>query len=127
MNLTPSPLMFSVACRVCGQATTVKPALIRHVMKHGVTCPDCMPSKQVKVWSKQSYQDYLQSEHWTQFREQALAHYGSKCYICGDDDTAVEVHHNTYERLGGELMSDVIPLCRDCHQGVTDMLKARRL
>jgi hypothetical protein len=40
--------------------------------------------------------------------------------LCAAEDVQLDVHHNTYERLGGEEISDVIPLCRECHQGYED-------
>ena len=40
---------------------------------------------------------------------------GHKCRICADT-AALEVHHNTYERLGHERAADLVVLCRACHQ-----------
>lgn len=39
---------------------------------------------------------------------------------------AIEVHHNTYVRLGRELLSDLCTLCSDCHAMVTDDQRRRR-
>jgi hypothetical protein len=74
-----------------------------------------MPSAQVdgrKKWTAEQYQDYLKTSHWRMFRRQALDYYGRKCYLCGETGIPLDVHHNAYERLGGEKISDVIPLCR---------------
>lgn len=70
---------------------------------------------QPKQWSKALYADYLQSAHWQAFRIKALAHYEHKCMLCGETDRPLELHHNDYSRLGGELLTDVLPLCDDCH------------
>lgn len=64
---------------------------------------------------RQIYDDYLQSEAWQDKRAQCIAHHGDKCIKCGD--FPVDIHHLTYERLGDELMEDIIPLCRECHAG----------
>src|SRR5262245_9907301 len=41
------------------------------------------------------------------------------CQVCGRKFPypfyGLEVHHNTYERLGNELPSDLIALCSGCH------------
>jgi 5-methylcytosine-specific restriction endonuclease McrA len=31
-------------------------------------------------------------------------------------ERAVEVHHLTYERLGEERLTDLVALCRSCHE-----------
>jgi hypothetical protein len=79
-----------------------------------------MPSAQTdgrKELTAEQYRDYLKTNHWRMFRRQALDYYGRKCMLCAAEDVQLDVHHNTYERLGGEEISDVIPLCRECHQG----------
>jgi 5-methylcytosine-specific restriction endonuclease McrA len=48
-------------------------------------------------------------------RAKALAEGGHKCRICAAT-SALEVHHNTYERLGHERPADLIVLCRSCHK-----------
>lgn len=106
-------------------------ALAGAAHRHGVYCPGCMPSRQGngngREWTKATYANYLQSTHWLEFKAQALRHYGHKCYLCDATGVQIDIHHNTYERLGGELISDVIPLCRDCHQGYEERKKAREL
>jgi len=71
---------------------------------------------QPKQWTKQLYAEYLQSTHWQAFRLKALQHYRHKCMVCGADDKPLELHHNDYNRLGGELLTDVVPLCGECHK-----------
>lgn len=68
-------------------------------------------------WTEANYRDYLKSAHWRQFKAEAYKHYKRKCYLCNAQgkDAQIDLHHSTYERLGGELISDVIPLCHDCH------------
>jgi hypothetical protein len=60
------------------------------------------------------YQEvYLKSDAWRQKRWRVLARANWFCEKCGND--ADEVHHLTYERVGNELLSDLIALCRECH------------
>ena len=64
---------------------------------------------------KIDYDQYLQSEWWRKIRKEALDHADNHCMICASTEK-LDVHHNTYERLGCEKLSDVIVLCRSCHE-----------
>lgn len=60
------------------------------------------------------YADYLKSPEWAQKRQRALRFAGFRCQLCNSPER-LNVHHRTYERLGQELMGDLITLCNDCH------------
>lgn len=68
------------------------------------------------------YEGYMQSKRWKEKRRQKFAQVGYKCQRCGYDadkspvEIPVDVHHLTYEHLGDEPLSDLIVLCRHCHQ-----------
>lgn len=64
---------------------------------------------------KGTYLAYLHSAHWKQTRTKALQNAGYKCQACSSKDDILDVHHNTYERLGNEDELDLIVLCRSCH------------
>jgi hypothetical protein len=36
--------------------------------------------------------------------------------LCGDSDTILNVHHNTYENVGNEALGDLVTLCCECHK-----------
>jgi hypothetical protein len=60
------------------------------------------------------YRAYLKSPEWRGQRRAALLRAAYRCQICcrvGD----LEIHHNTYSRLGHELPADIIALCGECH------------
>lgn len=61
------------------------------------------------------YEDYLLTPHWKRTRLKALKHAGFKCQLCGDNGNHLEVHHNNYECLWQEKLSDLIVLCPECH------------
>lgn len=61
------------------------------------------------------YRRYIVSLRWFEKRNEAMRHYGRKCHTCGATKR-LEVHHLTYERLGEELMSDLMVLCFGCHK-----------
>lgn len=68
---------------------------------------------------KEKKQAYLQSNRWRSKRLERLAIDGYRCQSCRATG-ALEVHHKTYRNLEHEPMSDLISLCRKCHQDVHD-------
>jgi hypothetical protein len=75
----------------------------------------------------EDYEKYFDLPHWQDFRKQVLEAQKQKlgkncCEKCGASpekvtrETALHVHHLTYERLGEELIEDVIIICRPCHE-----------
>lgn len=73
--------------------------------------------------TKSEYEQYLQSDHWKNFRKGYLdLHpYCENCelprwlaQITYDQD--LHVHHRTYENIGKEQNSDMQSLCRRCHE-----------
>jgi hypothetical protein len=61
------------------------------------------------------YTTYLKSERWKELREIVLKRCGHQCETC-TYTKALQVHHRTYERVGHELLTDLIVLCRRCHE-----------
>lgn len=63
------------------------------------------------------YNKYLNSEYWMRRRDRALQRGGNVCAMCGTR-YGLHVHHISYERLGSELDTDLIVLCKECHMFV---------
>ena len=61
------------------------------------------------------YYVYLRSPWWKAIRFASLIRAGRKCALCASK-YRLEVHHNTYVRLGREKLSDLVVLCRQCHR-----------
>jgi 5-methylcytosine-specific restriction endonuclease McrA len=61
---------------------------------------------------------YIKSKKWRKRRIQILKRDGFKCRLCNADanDTLLQVHHSTYDRLGNEDDLDLITLCEECHK-----------
>ena len=64
---------------------------------------------------KQEYAEYLETKHWAKTRAAALKRADGKCQTCGGQ-RQLNVHHNTYDRLGKELPADLVVLCKSCHK-----------
>lgn len=81
------------------------------------------PAGRRRRYGKKSYALYLQSAHWRTFRALYRASdHPQICLICNDPE--YELHHVTYERLGHEFTSDVVPLCREHHARAHEREKA---
>lgn len=63
---------------------------------------------------KEKYREYLKSEEWAVRRAVVMKRDRNKCRDCNGD--AHDVHHLTYERIFEELSSDLVALCRPCHE-----------
>lgn len=60
------------------------------------------------------YYEYLETSAWKAKRRQKFRQAGYRCQICNSGGT-LNVHHRTYERVGNELLEDLVVLCRNCH------------
>ena len=61
------------------------------------------------------YADYLQSKEWWHKKNNRKVLDGNKCCLCFSTQN-LQVHHVTYDRLFYELMSDLITVCKSCHE-----------
>lgn len=61
------------------------------------------------------YKQYLRTPEWQRTRAGALERANYRCSLDVTHSDGLDVHHNTYERLGAELETDVIVLCHSCH------------
>ncbi len=75
------------------------------------------PSAAPRELRAMPYTDYLRTPHWRRRRAAKIRAAGGRCQLCGrgGSGTLLDVHHNTYERLGEERDEDLIVLCRECH------------
>lgn len=69
------------------------------------------------------YVEYMRSPQWKRKRHQVLVYWNHKCGMCYKPGK-LQVHHRTYERLGHELITDLIPLCDECHDKFHDKTRA---
>jgi hypothetical protein len=60
-----------------------------------------------------SYAGYLKSPEWRALRARYRASDLPQACICESDE--VHLHHMTYDRVGAERLTDLTPLCANCH------------
>jgi hypothetical protein len=73
------------------------------------------------------YAEYLASPEWRVRRDRAVARAEGRCQLC-NSAKHLNVHHRTYARIGRERPTDLIVLCRECHEhfhGITGGEKRR--
>lgn len=70
------------------------------------------------------YDEYLKTEHWQTVRSGAIERAGGRCQLC-NDDRDLHVHHRTYERRGSEEPTDVVALCKSCHERFHEVVNGR--
>lgn len=79
------------------------------------------------------YSQYMVSATWAEKRQERLDVDGYCCQTCGSCED-LEVHHKYAGpplfhypyRLGKERLSDLITLCRHCHEAITDSVRRRK-
>lgn len=71
--------------------------------------------KTIKPQLKAEYEAYLRSSEWKALREQVFRRCSEVCELC-EEAAAEEVHHLTYERIGHEELSDLMGVCKPCHE-----------
>lgn len=70
-------------------------------------------NKEGEWWD--TYNAYLASPEWRRRRAAVLKRDAGMCQGCLAAP-ATEVHHLTYERVGRELLFDLVSLCEACHE-----------
>ena len=65
---------------------------------------------------RENYQEYLKSDDWKAKRNKVMKMAGYKCRRCGE--RATQVHHETYERIYNEKLTDLTALCSECHSKI---------
>jgi 5-methylcytosine-specific restriction endonuclease McrA len=72
----------------------------------------------------EEYKKYLLSDEWAQLKIDLFNYRGKKCEKCGSK-TKICVHHKTYDNIFKEEYSDLIILCKICHEKTHQIIKQR--
>ena len=112
-HTTKPSLAASRQCDECGQTFYSKNTHAAAAMLAGKlrVCDKC---RRAGARTQLTYSEYIQSDGWKVRRLRALALAKNHCQVCRAT-THLDVHHNTYERLGHEADDDLFVLCRSCH------------
>lgn len=69
----------------------------------------------------EDYEAYIGSPQWRRVkRAYRASDLPQRCFLCATTER-IELHHRTYERVGRELLTDLIPLCAECHALAHDL------
>jgi len=86
-------------------------------------------------------EDYYRSSSWQRKRQQRLEHDNHACQACGITQQQLselgwpplQVHHKNagppdyrYPSFGNEQLCDLLSLCPDCHDGITNSVRQQR-
>jgi hypothetical protein len=63
------------------------------------------------------YHEHLASPKWQALRRRVFERSRGMCEGCSVN-RAVQVHHLTYERLGDEMLFDLVAVCMTCHEKI---------
>lgn len=66
----------------------------------------------------QTKKTYIESPQWQILRKKILKRDQYTCQGCGINGVPLEVHHITYINYESEQLSDLVSVCRDCHQTI---------
>ena len=69
------------------------------------------------VW-RTWYDKYLKSKVWRAKRTAVMHRAKGVCEACGEAPPQ-QVHHLTYDRVGREPLFDLVAVCRECHEQLT--------
>jgi 5-methylcytosine-specific restriction endonuclease McrA len=78
-----------------------------------------------KPWLTTEYKQHLRSRKWKLLCSEKKRQAGGQCEKCGCY-WILQVHHVTYERLGNERLSDLMAVCKFCHEEMHDKIQADR-
>lgn len=66
---------------------------------------------------RRRYEEHLRSSKWAALRERVMKRCNRVCEGCGLRQ-ARHVHHLTYDRMGNEMLFDLVGICIECHEQV---------
>ncbi len=63
------------------------------------------------------YEAHLKTPKWKTLRKRVIERANGICEGCGENK-ATQAHHLTYERVGDEMLFDLVAVCDACHSKV---------
>ncbi len=65
---------------------------------------------------RHAYAEYIRSPGWKRLRDAVLARARGRCEHCPKAPSRLTIHHLTYARFRTELLTDLVALCKPCHE-----------
>ena len=96
--------------------TFITTCLVAFYFRSKLVTPSVNPYNVFITGKKQ----YLKSKEWNTKRKATLARDNYTCQSCGATGVPLEVHHIHYHTFGIENGSELVSVCRSCHQAVHD-------
>lgn len=79
-------------------------------------------SARMMALGMRKYAEYLATAHWLDVKARWKASNMFKGWVCHsygcDSKKGLSLHHWTYERVGREELSDLVLVCRKCHERI---------
>jgi len=95
-------------CQECNKIFYVAPNIVK---KHSTGGKFCKNECRLKNWNKNS----MQVQKPGMYRKNAWRFYEKRCYDCGiTDERVLVIHHIDGNRKNG-LLSNLVPVCHNCH------------
>ena len=116
-NAECDPPEESIECKTCRNAWASQSAMETWQFQNKIK--EAVRQKEIeerRTWYRETY---LKSYEWSVIRQKVLTRSGGLCEGCGFE-RATEVHHLTYERVGKEMLFDLVAVCRGCHGKIHD-------
>lgn len=130
--LSKFPEGSQLICVSCKEARPVAEFWDSKQRREMRTCRVCLSGRRnarrvkqgLPVWTPvRDYRAYIRSADWyakrEEFWESGIMRY---CYVCNTpwvNFRGMELHHRTYERLGHEELTDLVPVCPEHHALIT--------
>ena len=78
---------------------------------------------------REAYLEYLRSDAWRLVKLRYMrSRLPKSCYVCDAPwRPGFHFHHKTYKTLGNERLTDIAPICPDCHEALHWGQKLRRM
>ena len=99
---------FTFLCDACREAVIAERDAWREQVRRA-------QSERLHQLKTMPYPQYLASEEWKARRKRHLRSVGYRCQVCNAQGVVLDVHHRTYLRRGEEHYTDLLALCRTCH------------
>jgi hypothetical protein len=85
-------------------------------------------------YNKETYKEFLKSDYWVIFREQARKIFQYKCWFCGSQKN-LNLHHTRYykttlgksKKIAKNNLRWFLLVCNDCHKNIHKIQKENKL